>query len=184
MTVGEIISLGALLSGKDDISADFAAGDANGNDAEIKKFFTAYNLTVSELSEEVEPLIKTETIVTDGGKILFTELSEKIKRIIDIKENGRTVAFKVFPQYALTSAAVAEVTYAYSPEYVSSGEEICPYDERTFSKRTLATAVAAEYLLTIGLFDEAVNLRKRFEDEISAYAIRKKRGKMKKRTWA
>lgn len=184
MTVGDIISLGALLAGKDDVSADFAAGLANDSDNDVKKFYTAYNLTISELCEEVEPITTTERVAAEGGKIYYSDLSKKATRIIDVTADGKPLAFKIFPQYVSVDATAADITYAYAPEYVTDGGAVCPYDEKTFSKRTLATAVAAEYLITVGLFEEAVTLRKAFEDAISVYAIKKKRKNMKKRVWA
>lgn len=186
MTVGEIISLGALFAGKDDISADFAAGDVDKNDNDIKKFFTAYNVTISELCEEVEPIVAVETVSAPGGKIYYADLQKKAVRIFKLKADGKAVPFLIEPEYVAVKVAASEfeITYAYAPEYVSDTAAACPYDQKTFSVRTLAKAVAAEYLITVGLFEEAAVLRKDFEDAVAKYALKKKREKIKKRVWS
>ena len=96
---------------------------------------------------------------------------------------GKEIPFKQRLTYVETGEATTEFLYDYAPRSASRAEDDCCYDERVFSERVLAKGVASEYLITIGMFEEAVVTRKAFEEAITKFVLKKKREKLKKRTW-
>ena len=184
MKVGKILSLAATLAFKDDLSKGFSEGDVDYSDEEVKKLFTAYNLVIGELTEEIQPLFDEASLYSDDGKYYYTVFPKKVKRIVKAKVGEREIPFKQRLTYVETGKTQTDFLYDYAPTSASSADDECCYNESVFSERVLAKGVASEYLLTVGLFDEAIVLRKAFEEAIERYSLRKKREKMKKRTWA
>lgn len=183
MKIKEILSLAATLAAKDDVATAFSNGTADKTDKTVAKFYTAYDLVISELSEEIEPLVTSETIVSDG-RISFGDFTEKVKEILKVERDGREIPFSVEIDGVKTEAGEVTITYDYLAARADNGNDECPYPDRVFSMRVLAKAVAAEYLLTVGLFEEAVVLRRAFEAAVTSYALSKKRKAVRKRTWA
>lgn len=184
MTVSSVLSLAALLCNKEDVSRDFGNDHIDYTDPEIKKFLTAYDLVISELSEDIEPILYRENLTSESGNYYFANFAKKIKEMVKVESSGKEIDYVLDYDHIETKASSITVTYEYVPEETTDASIECPYDESVFSKRVLAKACAAEYLLTVGLFEEAVVLRKSFENAVTSYALKKKRKKMKKRTWA
>lgn len=184
MSVGEILALSATLAGKDGLAVDFRNNDVDYADEEVGKFFDAYNLTLSELNEEVEPLKNTETLTSENGVYPYTAFSKNVLEIVSVESGGKAVPFVARPEYLETNEREIVVNYVYAPEKATKTTDPCAYNDRLLSSRLIAKAVAAEFLLTAGLFEEAVALRSAFEDGVTARALKKKRAKIKRRVWA
>ena len=184
MKVGKILSLAATLAFKDDLSKAFSEGVADMEDEEVKKLFLAYNLVIGELSEEIQPLLDEVSLYGDDGKYYYSSFPKKVKKIIKASCFGKEIPFRQKLTYVETGKPTTDFLYDFAPISASSVDDDCCYDETIFSERVLAKGVASEYLLTVGLFEEAVVLRKAFEEAIERFVLKKKRGKLRKRTWA
>ena len=183
MKVGKILSLAATLAFKDELSKDFSKGEIDYEDEDVKKLFLAYNLVIGELTEEIQPLYDVVELTQPSKKFYYSAFPKKVKQIVKASAKGKEIPFKQRLTYVETGEATTEFLYDYAPRQASRAEDDCCYDERVFSERVLAKGVASEYLITIGMFEEAVVTRKAFEEAITKFVLKKKREKLKKRTW-
>lgn len=184
MKVGKILSLAATLAFKDQLSKDFISCDVDYDDEDVKKLFLAYNLVIGELTEEIQPLYDEVDLYSPDKKFPYSAFPKKVKQIIRAESNGKEIPFKQRLTFVETGEQVTRFLYDYAPISASSANDDCCYDEKVFSERVLAKGVASEYLITIGMFEEAVVIRKAFEDAVTKFVLKKKREKLKKRTWA
>ena len=184
MKVGDILSLAAALSGKEELSRAFADNDEDRSEEDVAKFFDAYEITIGELCEEVAPLLNEEELSAADGKFYYTAFGNKVLEIVKAEKDGKEIPFKQRLFYVETKSGEVKFTYVYAPKEASSCAEECVLDDRIFSKRVVAKGVASEYLITVGAFDEAVFLRKAYEAAIEKIVLKKKVKKLKKRIWA
>ena len=183
MTVGEILSLAAALSGKDELSRAFAEGDVDTCDDDVKKFYNAYSITVSELCEEVSPLISEQTLSSVNGKFYYTAFDKRVLEIVSARVNGKEVPFRQRLFYVEAEPGEVEFSYVYAPDEIADLSSDCALDDKVFSKRVVSKGVASEYLISVGAFEEAVFFRKAFEESVGKIVLKKKIKKLKKRAW-
>ncbi len=182
MTVKDIIYYASLMCGKEKLAEQIAQGVLPDDNPDAVRFLNCYNLTVMELSEEIEPLIYCETLSSPNGVFYYTSFTKPPKRIVSVSSFGREIAFTVFHDRVETGAGVCEITYDYRSAKASSLADECEYDENVFSARVLAMGVAAEFLLVSGLYDEAATWRERYEKAIETHLISKSK-RIRGRVW-
>ncbi|MBO4572900.1 MAG: hypothetical protein J5762_03960 [Clostridia bacterium] len=183
MTVKDIIYYSCLMCGKEELAEKIADGAVPDLNPEIVRFLNCYNLTVMELSEDVEPLVFKESMYSADGNYAYENFTKPPKEIISVTSDGKNVAFNVLPDKIETDVTHCEITYDYRAHRATGLNETCEYDENVFSSRVLAMGVASEYLLISGLYEEAMTWRERYEKAIETFVIGKKR-RIRSRVWA
>ena len=183
MTVKDVIYYACVMCGRENLSGQIAEGVIPDDNPEIRKMINCYDLTVMELSENIEPLIMTERLCSPVGEYYFADFSKTPKQILKVEVDGKKVDYTLRPDKMIVSAVECDVTYDYRVKPTVSLSDEVEYDENTFSARVLAMGVAAEYLLVSGLFDEAISWRERYEKAVETYVLTKSK-RMKARRWA
>ena len=183
MTVKEVIYYACLMCGKEDLADKIAAGVVPDDNADIVRMLNCYNLTVLELSEQIQPLIYTETLRSASGEYPYTSFSKPVKEILNVTCMGKNVDYTVCRDKLVTDYTLCEVTYDYRANRVNSLSDEIEYDESVFSPRVLAMGTASEYLLISGLYEECASWRSRYEKAIETYLLSKTR-KIKARKWS
>lgn len=183
MTVGNVIYYALIMCGKEDVANLVLSGGIPDDNAEIVRMLNCYNLTVLELSEQVEPLVTTEEATSADGVYPFTALSKPVKEVLDVTADGKRVKFVVKADGIVTDVGRCEITYDYRAKKATSLSDAIEYEEKVFSPRVLAMGTASEYLLISGLYDECMAWRKRYEDAVELRVLGKS-GTVKARRWA
>ena len=175
MTIKEILKIVCLLSGRDVVKNYLeTGGDANAETLEtVNKLTALANLVINELSSTYIPMVKTEKVNVSGGKVKYTELSE---RALEIKavycENGIEEGFKCAAEFFTTSNGSKYVEYEYLPSNYGLDDEI-GYTERDVPTRVLAYGVLAEFAICENRYDEAVSHHKRYVDGVAQICMPK-----------
>ena len=183
MTVKDVIYYAFIMCGKEDIAAHIASGAAPDDNPDVVRMLNCYNLTVLELSEDVEPLIFTETLSSLTGEYFYTNFTKPPKQILKVTSGGKDVPFEVFHDHVKTDCTACDITYDYRAARATSLSAPVEYDEKVFSPRVLAMGVASEYLLVGGAYDESLTWRERFESSVETYLLGRKK-RIKPRRWA
>ncbi len=173
MTVKEIIKTGASLLGRGEIVSYLDSGEDTDNVilANVNLMTRLVNLVISELADSYVPMVKTEEIATDGGKIYFKDLSENflsVKQITDTK--GRKIDYKIYNEYILVSRTAVILEYNFAPSNYGLEDKIF-YQEKDIPLRVIAYGVIAEFCITEGSFDEAVMWHKRYAESIEKLCL-------------
>lgn len=148
----------------------------------VSLLMTALNNVISEIAEEYIPFLKKEKVLVENGKILYSDLSQKVKEIVRVNSNKQKVSFSLFEKGIEVDAnGEVEITYSYIPKEVELGEEIeFPVG---VTERTVACGVAGEYALMSERYEECVNYDNRFLSGIKAVKRTKKERKLPYWRW-
>lgn len=186
MTVKEVLKTTATLLGREDVSGylnDPMVEVGDDTLSALNILVGLVNLVVSELSGTYIPLVKTETVPVENGRVYFTALSEtalKIQRVFS--GAGKQIDYGYHPEYIIVDGEnQVIVEYEYQPSNLGL-EDSVGYNERQVSKRVIAYATAAEFCLTEGSFDKAVLWHERYCEEIKAICF-PVNSKIKQRSW-
>lgn len=119
------------------------------------------NLTVAELAASYVPMVYSEEVETDDGKIIFADLTKNATRILTVKNQfGQDAEFKIFPEYIKVFGGRYTVEYEYAPANYGISERVGFNNKVTAA--LLGYGVAAEFCVTEGRFEEAILWRKRY----------------------
>jgi hypothetical protein len=186
MTVKEVLKTTATLLGREDVS-----GYLNDNSVEVGEdtlsalnvLVGLVNLVVNELSGTYIPLVKTETVPVENGRVYFSVLSETALKIQGVYSTaGKKIDYGYHPEYIIVNGQKQiTIEYEYQPSNLGL-EDSVGYNERQVSKRVIAYATAAEFCLTEGSFDKAVMWHERYVEEIKAICF-PVNSKIKQRSW-
>ena len=182
MKVKDILSLAALISNDEELSGKIEQGSVDATDSEVKRYLSAYNLVVSELYEYGVKPMKKETLTSESGRYEFADFTVRPSVIKKALYRGYEVPFEVTDEYVGTNYDEVTFEYIYKPKMATLLTDDAEYAD-ILSKRTLAYGVAAEKMLLCGLFGDAVVMRNRFEEGVSAYTTSKKYNKIKSRSF-
>jgi len=174
MNVRDVIYYALIMCGKEDLAENVRAGTAPDDNPDVVRMLNCYNLTVLELSEEIEPLVFTENMTSEDGEYLFENFTKPPKQILKVEVCGKEVPFEVFYDRLKTDQTACEVTYDYRAARATSLADLIEYDEAVFSPRMLAMGVAGEYLLISGIYEESMTWRQRFERSVETYLLGRK----------
>ncbi len=183
MTVKDVIYYASIMCGKEDLAEKIISGVIPDDNADVVRMLNCYNLTVSELSEHIEPLVFTETLSSDDGEYRYVDFTKPPKQILKVTCGGKNVEYTVCRDKVVTGVTRCEITYDYRAKRVSSLSDEIEYDENVFSPRVLAMGVASEFLLISGAYEECASWRSRYDNAVETYLISKTR-KIKQRRWA
>ena len=184
MKVKEILITAAELSGRRDL-ADFLAergfcADANESAHDAELLLRCYNLTENEIALDYLPLLRTQTMHSDGT-IAYGSFEQPPVEIIGVR-NGRGFKEKFSLEESGIVLPVGEfsITYSYRPAVKKMND--APQLNRKGDARLLALGTASEFSLMNGSFDTASLLDKRYRDAL-ACACRERGGRLKMRCW-
>ncbi|MGN0818998.1 MAG: hypothetical protein ACI4M6_01185 [Christensenellaceae bacterium] len=180
MTVSSVIKQSLIMMNRSDLISELTNADMT---KEVEKLLSCYNLVVSELCEEYLPVIHTETMQSASGRFYFTDFARtplEIKAVFNVA--GDEITYKKTPLYIQTDCNEAIVSYVYYPETAALNDESV-YTGTKISQRILALGVSREYLLLSGLYEEAVNFDKRFQDSLAQVLLKNSGAIIRARSW-
>ena len=185
MTVKDVLKSASNMVGRQDVYAylDGSISDV-GEDTlpAIGVMTNLLNLVVGELAGTFIPMVKSEEVSAEKGKIYFNSLSERCVRIISLLDRqGREISYVHTPEYMEVSSDFAVVEYEYIPPNYGLEDQI-GYDQSQVSVGTLAYGLCAEYAISKGSFDEAVMWHDRYVQSVSERR-KLKNGQIKKRSF-
>ncbi len=183
MKVKDIIILALDFCHEDSLASLLRTQEPSLTDEQQEKvnaMTRCFNLVYEELSSQYLPIIKTETVSTSDGKVLFSSLSQKVLDIVEVKNShGRRIKFRKFDSYLFALASEVTVSYKTIPATLTdSGEFSCPLPERIF-----AYGVAREFFYLLGASDEAEIYDNRFKDSLLVLLGKSKEIVMPARGW-
>ncbi len=173
MKIKDIFYIVCELCGNNALAESIKNSEVSNDNSDIKRMINCYNLVISELSEEVEPLIFSETLSSLDEKFYFSNFAKTPRQVLNVLVNGKEKDFKVYPDYVKVEATQAEIIYDYVPKTCENLDSLAEYDG-IFSERVLALGVASEYLLVSGLYQEALMMREKFEKAITSFKQKQK----------
>ena len=183
MLVKECMELAAIKLGIEESLKNYFNSLGTSEDAKkAELLLTCFNIVENELALDYFPLLAEDTIVSQGGVIEFSELEKSAVRIIKVTDAwGNSVPFQLFPRYIKTQPDKVCVTYSYAPEKKTAT------DESDFSSlvsaRLIADGIAAEYSLSMGLFEDATVWDKKYKEGIRAGYRLQKCERIQSRRW-
>ena len=141
-------------------------GEAEGLEA-TEALLRCFNLVENELALDYLPLYAEEEVVTDTGTVYYSELSRPAVRVVKVEDAwGNDMPFRLFPEYLKTQGGTLKIRYAYVPAKKTVADDS---DYHTLASVRLFTyGIAAEYSLSIGLFEEAAVWDKKYKDAVTA----------------
>lgn len=188
MTVKDILKTAATLLNLTDCTEYFSATDAGTNyqissdtQAKLDILTRLANLVITELASSFVPMVCAEEVETSDGKIVFSELTHNITRVLSVKnEFGHDAEFRLYPEHLKVFGGTYTVEYEYMPDNYALTDTV-GFDGK-ITAALLGYGVAAEYCITQGRFEEAVLWRKRYSYGVERAAL-PKNAAIKGRCW-
>ena len=175
MTIKDIIKTAAVFLNLTDVSdylTDNTANPSSTTLGSVDSLTRLSNLVISELAASYMPMTFAETVETSDGKILFSELTYNITRVLSVKnEFGLDAEFKLLPEYIKVFGGSYTVEYEYAPSNYGLNATVGFNNKITAA--LLGYGVAAEYCVTQGRFEEAVLWRQRYTAGVERVALPK-----------
>ena len=183
MKVKDVIILAAEEIGvADKVEAYLSQGDTSGETI-AKALLRCFHLVENELALDYFPLYVEEVVLTETGKIFFSELSETPVRIeLITNSEGNRAQFTLFPDYIkLEKPDTYTLVYCYAPQKKEiEGDSSF---QTTISERLFAYGIAAEYCAACGLYEEGAVWDTKYKDAIKAAYKKKPCRIMRTRRW-
>ena len=175
MTIKDIIKTAAVYLNLTDVIEYLDDTTVNPSAATLSKtdaLTRLANLTVSELAASYVPMVCSEEVEAQDGKIVFANLTNNITRILTVKNQfGHDAEFKIFPEYIKVFGGRYTVEYEYAPANYGLTDTVGFKGKVTAA--LLGYGVAAEFCITEGRFEEAVLWRKRYTYGVERVALPK-----------
>lgn len=171
------MQLREILNKALDIIGDQAI-DLEQDSPKTKRLIASANTIYHELASEYIDLKTSEELEFVDNKLYYLAFSKKVKDILSINKNGRSIDFKLYPMYIQAeTTGIAQINYNYHPEEIDidSVLELPPQ----YTSYTLANGVASEYFYRSGLFDEAIFYKNRYDTAILNLSRRKRSIRLK-----
>lgn len=183
MTIKEIINSTASVVGRKDVVEYLENGRESSSDTldTVNKMVSLLNMIIGELAGTFIPLVKTEDIRVNDGKIYFKDLSFQPLEILDVYEGDNPVKFVHYPEYIKVNGTSVKVVYSCIPPVYDINSSI-DYSETDISKTAFIYGLCAEYCICSGAFDEAVLWHDRYVSCIKE-TRKLKNSKIKGRYW-
>jgi hypothetical protein len=182
MKVKDVILLAATLLGCEEDIRCYIEEEDDEYAQKAEMLLHCLHLVENELALDYFPLVAEQEIHTDSGKVVFSNLSKDVVRIIKVvDENENSIAYQLFPSYLMTQEGDVKVIYSYTPSQKDWDESL---DFTLYvSQRLLAYGIAAEYCTAMGRLDEANIWDEKYKDAIEAAYKVQSGGKIPSRRW-
>ena len=188
MNVKDVIKLAATyLQLEDVLNMNILGGEelliSEQTQKNFNLLFQAVNLVYEEIACDYILLRQEDKVVVENEMILFSDLSKKISQVLRLKnESQKNCAYRLYPSYIKIPNGIYELEYSYIPTAVTIDDNLETFSNK-ISARVISYAVASEYALINGLYDEATTWKKRFEDAIGAVVSKKSAIELPCRRW-
>lgn len=184
MNIKDVIKTSALLLNREDVVNYLNLGQGDLETlSTVNKLTSLVNLVISELASTYVPMIKVEQVVVKNGNVLYTNLSERVLGIVDVRDtNNVQLNFEVKANGIEVKAERVVVEYEFLPPNFDLGD-IVNFSNARVDERVLSYGLIAEFCITEGRFEEAVTWHKRFVEELSLICC-PKNVNTKQRRWA
>ena len=177
MKVKKILALACSFIGEEDV-VDLI--DTMPEDERVLKLLKIFNLVRNEVASEYMPLLESEDFEIKDFKLPYSAFKFRPLKIFMVKDRfGRKLKFRSFPDYLMTKASKAKVTYSYQPAESSVEDEI----EETLPERVYAYGVAREYFMREGSFEDAEIFEVRFKNSLQVLARKESSTFLARRRW-
>ena len=183
MTVKDVVMAAAESVGIGEKVKAYLETGAEEGKKDAQMLLGGFNRVENEVALDFLPLYVEEKATIVDGKIAYQDLSRTAVRILRVTKDGKSVKFRLFPQYIEVKDEEGEVNvfYSYAPKKKSFEDE--SDFQLIVSERMFADGVAAEFCLAAGLFEEAQHWDQKYKDALAA-TYRVKTGKVAKaRRW-
>ncbi len=131
----------------------------------MTRLIACANMIYQELATQYIDLKKTEELAFEDNKLYYSAFSRKVKDIMSIYKDGRSINFKLYPMYIqANTVGIAEVNYIYYPEELELDSQLDLPPK--YTAYTLANGIASEYFYRTGLVDEAIFYKNRYDTAI------------------
>ncbi len=120
-----------------------------------------------ELTLEYIPLKRKEKVTLEGGRCAYTALSQNVREILSVKRGGVKLPHASYPTYLECEgcSGEVEVTYLFYPSEPSVDEELLLPPQ--FTLYFMALGTVSEYYYRVGMVDEALFYKTRYEHSLS-----------------
>lgn len=181
MKLNDAIKISCDFLELSDLKSKIGAEDIDEESSQqIQKLLNCANLAYEEIVTEYIPILQTETVNSEDGKIMFSQLTKPVSGIVSVKdENGCDIQYQLSADHITLSAESVKITYQIVPESLSLGAEISVL----FPERLLAYGIAREYLFLLDQSDAALVYEKRFKDALTSFVRKKSKLLLPRRRW-
>ncbi|MBE7087726.1 MAG: hypothetical protein E7369_05460 [Clostridiales bacterium] len=161
MTVQDVVKLSATYLDKENV-LNYLEGKGEGSPTEVNSLTVCANVVINELACTYIPMIKSETIKVNDGKLYFNDLTETPLKIVKVcDKDGKELAHTFYPKYLAVDSDCVSIEYKYMPPNLGLTDKI-DYEETSVPVRLLAFGTIAEYALLERDFDKSVMWRNRY----------------------
>ena len=183
MKVKDVIILAAEEIGVADKVNGYLSQGSEEGESIVKALLRCFNLVENELAIDYFPLYVEDVVLTETGKIFYSELTESPVRIdLVTNSNGNRALFTLFPDYIkLEKPDTYTIVYGYAPKKKELEDDVS--FQTTVSDRLLAMGIAAEYCAACGLYEEGAVWDEKYKDAIKAAHKNKPSRIMRTRRW-
>ncbi|MDD4002883.1 MAG: hypothetical protein PHE12_01655 [Clostridia bacterium] len=148
---------------------------------DVEQVLCCANYICEEIAADYINLKAVQHFESETGQISYSAFEHIPIDIYAVKQGGKNIPFKLYPQQLMTLAGELEVLYTYKPQKKEI-DDFLDFDAR-LSARAAAYGTAAEYSLMKGLYEESVIWDKRYKDSLFSALKTKKSINMPKRRW-
>lgn len=146
----------------------------------LNNLIECFNNVCNEVFSEYVAMIKTEVVCTENFKVSYSDLSNKMIKIISVcDENGRKVKFKLFSSYIFVLAKKVEICYQFVPDEMTINSSIDTF----VPARVFAYGVARDYFANSSSFSEAQIWEDRFKNSLTMLQNKKSETIIPCRRW-
>lgn len=182
MELKEAIQISLTYLGDEDASVN----NKTAQHPRLKLLVKCANLVIKEIATDYIPLIETEQVEVQGGRISYEKLLHRVLEILSVRNAADGIAsnFRMTPiECVLHNENVknASVKYSYMPVDIEIDEQ-CPVSPLV-SAKTLALGICAEYTLIQGMYEQSVAYSTRFKEDMRTAVRKKGEIKVKPRRW-
>lgn len=139
-----------------------------------------FNLVNQEIASDFLPFLVKEEV--SGSIINFETLKKRAVQIYEVRNRfGMSLKFKVFRNFVEVDGNAKTVVYSFLPDKLLLNDEVeCAYG---LSERVYAYGVASEYLLIVGVSDDAEIWENRYKESLFMLSRKKGEHVLPKRSW-
>ncbi len=186
MTVKDIIKTVALLLNRKDI-LNYLNSEVTENyikvQEDVNTLVDCYNLVSEEISSTHYKLKAVETLSPKNGALKCSEFTYNPLAVISVKGlNQKPISYKILPSEILTNESKIEVEYYYVPSKKSIND-VSDYTNTIIKERVIAYAIATEFLLINGGYEEALVWHEKYINSLKSLLLKDKKKRIKGRIW-
>ena len=188
MTVLDVLETASLYLGyREELDYYFNEDNSTTPSDEVQNKFSsllkALNLTIEEIATEFKPMYTEETLTFELGKASLENLTQKVNKIVCVKNKNTFYKFSVENGYIVCDGVSGErtVKYSFIPEELTETDDVV-FDEE-ISEKTLALGVCMEFMFLTNAFDEVSVWEDRFYKSLKNSLRNVGRINMPRRRW-